>query len=210
MKKVAQERTIVEPARSPAELEKIFQFRYQVYVDEMGEKQRFADHEGRRIEDPLDPSAINIAAWHESIVIGHVRVNFSRNAPLDYYSELLGMAFAGDDHPGATSVSTRLMVASRFRGSNVTVRLCVAAFRAGLEHGIRWNFITCREHLVPLYQGLGFREYRQIVEHDEYGEVMPLVLKLDDLPHLEALGSPFAAVYRAWANGRVPRNYGTA
>lgn len=167
----------------------------------MARIQLYADHENKRIEDPLDPTAINFAAWHEEAVVGHLRVNFSRNSPLGYYSDVFGMAFAGDDHPSATSVSTRLMVASQFRGSKVTVRLCAAAFQAGLEHGIRWNFIDCNEHLVPLFKRLGFREYRAMVRHNEYGEVMPLVLKLHDQAHYDELGSPFAAIYRKWNRG---------
>lgn len=167
----------------------------------MARKQRYADHENKRIEDPLDRTALNFAAWNGEIVVGHLRVNFSRNSPLDYYSDLFGMAFAGDDHPSATSVSTRLMLAPQFRGSSIAVRLCAEAFRVGLEQGIRWNFIDCNEHLIQFFKRLGFREYRPMVQHDEYGEVMPLVLKLHDQAHFDELGSPFAALYREWNGG---------
>jgi len=37
--------------------EAIYRFRYQIYVDEMGKRLSYADHEQRMLYDPLDQTA---------------------------------------------------------------------------------------------------------------------------------------------------------
>ncbi|HZZ91256.1 MAG TPA: GNAT family N-acetyltransferase [Usitatibacter sp.] len=179
-------------------LEKIFAFRYRIYVEEMHRFQKDADHARRRIRDSLDDGAINIAAFDGDEVVGVVRANESRQSSLGAYESFFQLDRMGKDHPPHTSIVTRLMIAPHLRRSTLAVRLCIECYTLGLEEGIKWCFIDCNDHLVDFFRGLGFMPYIGKVDHEEYGEVTPMRLRLNDLEHLEAVRSPFAACLRNW------------
>ena len=49
-----------------ADCEAIYRFRYSVYVEEMNRPQRYANHEYKRISDPLDDQFARLyGAWNE-------------------------------------------------------------------------------------------------------------------------------------------------
>ena len=66
-------------AATDVELEALYAFRYRIYVEEMGRPQKYADHDMRRIRDPLDETGRNLVAWDNSEIVGCVRVNFARD-----------------------------------------------------------------------------------------------------------------------------------
>lgn len=190
----------------PADLEKIYRFRYQVYVEEMHRFQKDADHVRRRITDALDIGGINIAAFEGDEVVGVVRANESRNSRLGPYERFFQLdRMAPGQHPDHTSIVTRLMIAPHLRRSTLAVRLCIECYTLGLEEGIKWCFIDCNDHLVDFFQGMGFRPYIGKVVHEEYGEVTPMRLRLQDLKHLDAVRSPFAACLRNWLDNPLAR-----
>ncbi|MGQ0696962.1 MAG: N-acyl amino acid synthase FeeM domain-containing protein [Panacagrimonas sp.] len=184
-------------AQTAEELEAIYRFRYRVYVEEMNRVQHDADHAARRIRDALDDTAINLAAWQGDEVVGLFRVNLSGRGALDYYEAFYEMAQAGADHPARTSIATRVMVAKPLRQSDVSIRLCVAAFEVGLHHNIRWCFMDCNAYLVRFFTALGFVEYASPKVHKEYGEVRRMRLDLENHEHLRRLRSPFCGALPA-------------
>jgi hypothetical protein len=93
-------------------------------------------------------------------------------------------------------VSTKFMVAATHRKGSLGVRLATHVYQFGLERGIFFDFIDCNSHLEPVFFGLGYRRYRGRIQHPEYGDVLPLVLPVTDLVHLEAAGSPWARICR--------------
>ena len=184
---------LIRPARNALELDKISQFRYAVYVEEMGRIQHDADHVLKRISDKLDHGGINIAAFAGEDVVGVVRVNFPAGSPIGNYEDFYQLKKLGADHPRKTAIVTRLMIAPHLRRSALAVRLCAECYLLGLDEGIKWCFIDCNDHLVEFFSGLGFREYIGKVRHEEYGMVTPMRLELNDLSHLNRIKSPFAA-----------------
>ena len=184
---------LIRPARNALELDKISQFRYAVYVEEMGRIQHDADQVFKRISDKLDHGGINIAAFAGEDVVGVVRVNFPATSPIGDYEDLYQLKKLGADHPRKTAIVTRLMIAPHLRRSTLAVRLCAECYLLGLDEGIKWCFIDCNDHLVEFFSGLGFREYIGKVRHEEYGMVTPMRLELNDLSHLNRIKSPFAA-----------------
>ena len=189
----------------PGDLEKIYRFRYRIYVDEMQRFQKHADHAAKRIRDPLDDGAINIAAFEGGEVVGVVRANESRGSNLGAYEPFFQLDRMGDDHPEHTSIVTRLMIAPHLRRSTLAVRLCIECYTLGLEEGIKWCFIDCNDHLVEFFKGLGFMPYIGKIIHEEYGEVTPMRLRLHDQQHLDAVRSPFAACLRNWLDNPMAR-----
>jgi len=104
---------------------------------------------------------------------------------------LYGMSAVGDFHPQRTSITTKLMVAPQYRLTSVFVRLALASYKHALALGMRFDFMDCNLPLVPFFQGLGYRVHRGRITHPEYGEVISMMLDLEDVAHLGAVGSPF-------------------
>ena len=181
----------IREVSSNEELESIFGFRYRIYVDEMGRPQKDADHERRRIRDKLDDTAINLAAWNDGEIVGVARVNFARDGHLGMYEEFYEMSKVAGDHPNRTSIVTRMMLSPEFRQKGLAVQMFCSCFGIGLRHGIRWNFVDCNSHLVPLFLRFGYSEHLPTAIHPEYGCVHRLRLDLHDVEHLHRVGSPF-------------------
>lgn len=187
---------VIREASTEADRERVFRFRYRIYVEEMGRRQKYADPARRTIEEPFDATGHLLLAELGGEVVGTLRTNFARETDLDYYPELFGMDSVGDAFPEAVSLTTKLMVAPAMRSSSLAVRLALAVFRLGLSCGIRHDFIDCNAHLEGFFMRLGFRRYWPHVEHPEYGRVLPLRLDVDDTAHLQAIGSPLARIRR--------------
>lgn len=176
------------------ERESLFRFRYAIYVEEMGRKQTYADHAGRRIEEPLDDRAFHLAALQEGTIVGALRVNWGTDAAISYYRDLYKMTLAGPWFPRQTTMITKFMVAAPVRKSSLALRLCESAFEWGYRQGSRFDFIDCNPGLRPFFQRLGYRQIQPDVIHPEYGQVHPLVLSIADREHLAGVGSPFCRV----------------
>lgn len=185
-------KTSISVASTEAEREDVYRFRYRIYVEEMQRRQKHADHQARRIVDPLDMGGINLVARRGEEVIGVVRVNLARDGHLGPYERFYRMTERGADHPARTSICTRLMVVPEQRKGLLAVRLSKACLSVGLRAGVRWTYIDCNDHLVPFFTGLGYRRAGEPREHDEYGLVNVMLFDLDDTAHLEAIGSPLA------------------
>ena len=117
---------LIRPALNALELEKIFQFRYAIYVEEMGRIQHDASHVLKQISDKLDHGGTNIAAFSGDDVVGVVRVNFPARSCIGGYEDLYQLNKLGADHPQKTAIVTRLMIAPHLRRSTLVVRLCAA------------------------------------------------------------------------------------
>lgn len=187
-------------ASDTKELEALYRFRYQIYVEEMDRVQHHANHQQRWITDDLDKTGKNLVAYsHRSNeLVGAVRANFTRDGAIPYYEEF----FRVHDQAGATventSICTRMMIANSLRRSALAVRLFVAIYEFGLWNGIRYNFIDCNDHLVKLFESFGFRHYMGTAVHKEYGEVHPLKLDLHDEEFFREICSPFLNPYLEW------------
>jgi hypothetical protein len=195
----ANARFAIRLATSHDELEQIYHFRYRIYVEEMQRKQHYADHVRRRIRDPLDDFAINLAAWDPSgNIVGVVRANKTDAGDLGNYERFYEMETAGSAHPTCTSITTRFMVSQEYRHTTLAARLAIAVYEYGLVRGITFNFIDCNDHLVPLFKGLGFVQYLPKKYHEEYGAVTCMRLSVLDRTHLKNVSSPFLASLNRW------------
>lgn len=169
--------TSIRLTRTAEERELLYSFRYRIYVSEMNRPQKHADHAKCRIEDPFDSTGFNLVAWQEQTVVGCVRVNFAWWSDLDYYRDLLRMRELVSGYPYGIALSTRLMVDPAWRGGNLAVRLCTAAYNFCKEHGADWNFIDCNDHLIGYFQKLGYVFTHKAVHH-EYGTVNAMLLDM--------------------------------
>ncbi len=187
----------IRQAETSEDRERVFRFRYEVYVEEMKRPQAYADHAARKVEEPFDRTGhLFLAEDAASRIVGTLRTNFGRDTDFGIYRELYGMDCVAPWFPQHVSVCTKLMVAAEHRRSSLGVRLAAHVYQFNLQRGILFDFIDCNPHLEPLFLGLGYCRYRPRILHPEYGDVLPLVLPVTDLAHLDAMGSPFARLCR--------------
>lgn len=184
-------KSVIRVATSPEDRERLFQFRYRIYVEEMHRTQKHADPVRRRIEEPLDASAHLFLAEADGQVIGTARANYVRDTDLGYYRELLGFDSIPDSELSRASITTKLMVSPEHRSGTLATRLALAVFNYGRALGIRYDFIDCNPHLEAFFERLGYVRYIPKVHHPEFGSVQPMRLDSEDRAHLERIGSPF-------------------
>jgi hypothetical protein len=182
---------IIRPAETTADLEQLYRFRYTVYVEEMQRPQRYADHVHKRIEEPLDATAVNWIALKGDVIVGCVRWNCGLDTDFGEYVELYGMRCAGPYFPNQCSITTKLMTARPYRRSSLGIDLCIEAFAHALTQGVVCDFIDCNPHLERFFARFGYRNYCGRINHPEYGDVLPMVCLLIDHEHRAELDSPF-------------------
>jgi hypothetical protein len=167
-------------AASAAERAAVFALRYDVIACEQGgAADASIDSGNRTVIDPADAAGCVFAAWVEGRLAGTVRVNLLRDGPAMPYCRLLGLADVPDAERRLVSVTSRLVVAARWRGTPLFVRLCQAATRHSLAAGLSWDYIVVRPQVAPLYARLGYRSAGTAVDFPGVGSLVPLRLRLD-------------------------------
>lgn len=182
----------IKLAENEQELEEIYRFRYHIYVDEMKRKQEYADHSSRIIREPLDKGADILGIWDNGAVVGTVRFNKASVSDLGYYNDLYSMNIVGHYHPEKTSITTKLMIEKSHRNKGMFLDLASVLYDRVRLEGLEFNFIDCNDHLIPFFEFLGYRKYKERVIHHEYGEVTPMVMVGSDYEYLKNCCSPFA------------------
>ncbi|MBF0356138.1 MAG: cyclic nucleotide-binding domain-containing protein [Alphaproteobacteria bacterium] len=180
-------------ARSTDELEAVWRFRYQVYVEEMGKiALANADHKRRWLTDEMDENALILYAQEGDAVIATLRINRADRTRLPQAFETAYRLSRFDDiPPSRLSFSSRLMVARDLRGTTALHKILAKAYETGLEDGIVYDFCHCAPALIELYEHLGYRPFTDNFLDPEVGYRVPLLLALKDARHLEAVRSPF-------------------
>lgn len=181
-----------------ADLESIYRLRYEVYIEEMGRRQRYADPDRRLLREPLDEDAIHLAAFPRDggPPLGALRLHLSARSRLEVFEQLYGLT-PGTFGPRAM-VITRLITQPGARGGRASAGLLLAkaAYRLGLEESLEHGYIDCGRPLVPFFEWLGFDCIR-LFEHAEYGEIAIMHIDPRDADRLAKTDSPFLALLEA-------------
>lgn len=185
----------IKTAETAEERQRIFRFRYEVYVDEMGKKPSVTNHEARTIQDELDDGAILLYAEADGELVGTVRLNVMRQKPFpETWQRLYHIPAFAADYGDQMSMTSRMMVAKQWRGSAVSAALVVAVYHAGRNAGSLFDFCNCAPSLIEFYEQIGFRRFAPGFEDADNGYRIPLVMLVRDLDHLKQVRSP---LYRA-------------
>lgn len=206
----------VTEARSEADREKIFEFRYRVYLDELHLSPPTADHARKRLWDPLDDVSVSHALLDDGEVVGSLRVTFLEDVPdpaplIEKYS--LQPAITGLGR-SAICTTSRFILHPRIRHGTAILRLMEAAYEHGASReSVRLNYGDCSPHLVPFYEHLGYRRYTRAYNDTAYGFKILIVMLVRDRQRLERVRSPLLRVAsryaddleaRAWFEGCYP------
>jgi predicted GNAT family N-acyltransferase len=174
--------------------EALYRFRYQIFTTEQQKYRNIANHERRMLIDTVDEHALHLCLEHDGELIGsmrclhgldHVPLSWRLNLSLDKFGQFPSSHF---------SFSGRLLILPVHRGSRGLLDLIRYAYELGRSAGSQFDFISCNPHLVRFYEMMGFRRYRAYYEDPGLGFQVPMVLVSNDLPHLQAIRSPFAAI----------------
>ena len=191
----------IRVAQTDAERNAIYEFRYQVYIEELGKPYSHADHERKRLTDPLDEKATLLYSAKEGKIVGTVRINWGEDVTaFKVFAKAFNLAIFRCFPADSLSFCSRLMVHKDHRFSAVAGALSIAAYQLGRERGCQFNFAHCAPRLVRLFERMGFRQYKERFNDSEVGEQAPLVLVVEDIEHLRATGSPFLAQALALPN----------
>lgn len=190
----------VAVAETPEERERIYRFRYGIYVEEMRKRKlSYADHSTRTLRDELDEEAVLFYAETDGQIVGTIRRNLGTSPFLvEHYTHLYKLDEFGSFAPETLSFSSRLMISQTLRGSMALHLLLMAAYGHALENGALFDLCNCAPSLVGLYEHLGFRQYADNFVDPDVGYRVPMVLLLRDLGHLTTVRSPFGRKLRTY------------
>lgn len=192
--------TTIRAVRGAAELRSIEELRYRVYIREMGKAYAMADHQAGRLGDSADCVSSILGAFAEEHVVGTVRWTHAADYQASGLADGLEIsAWLPIVAPEQLVVCSRLVVDQEFRSSGrIGVSLMYYSYMSALSRGARVCVSSTQRHLVPFFQRFGFRPCGAPFFDAVSGrEQWPMVLLLDDVNHLAAIGSPFAAAARS-------------
>ncbi len=174
---------------SRTDLESVARLRYEVYVQEMGRSQTFADASTRAVHEPLDHDGIVIGAYlPDGTAIGTLRLNSSASRAIPF-REIYGWEDRERQYPGQVFLGSKLIVSPERRGQLLAVELLRRAYREALGRGWRFGFLDANDHLVSLYSRVGFRSLAH-GDHPLFGKVTIMELDLHDAEHMRSCRSP--------------------
>lgn len=185
----------VHIASTEVEKHMIYRLRYRIYIDEMegGDRHTEADTATQELQDEWDPHAHHFYVNQDEEMVACARLVLRRQGPFECEEELLLSRFE-PAYPHYLSMSSRLALHPKLRGSSLLRQLTCAMYTFARQEGIQFDFIDCHPRLLPLYSRLGYRIYRTGFNHPKYTYVIPMVLVLDDHTYLERVRSPFAPI----------------
>lgn len=196
----------VRIATTAEELSKIFAFRYRIFVQELGKSIRHADHAKRLLRDHFDPLATQLYVTDGEKIAGALRIINGRAhacPKMKHNFALSRFSHFRDEHFSFTS---RLFILPEYRGTRAFLTLLKEIYNLARKSGSILDFIVCGPKMVGLYEQLGYRRYKEHDEDPDMGLIIPMLLILDDLPHMQRVKSPFYRLAKKWPS--EPANAG--
>ena len=191
----------VHAARADDEKQRVYRFRYETLIEEMGGESVHADSTAKTVKDEIDDHAIQLYLTADDRIAIAVQVyatdrkgvpdKVAKNFNLDAFDEFDG---------GVFSFTSWLTVAKDWHGSKIASALLGAAYKIARRSGSRFDFCACAPSRVQIYQRLGYRQFTENFVDDDEGYKMPLVLLTEDESHLRAVKSPFLNLSRDLEN----------
>jgi hypothetical protein len=200
------EQISIELATTSKERSKIYRFRYQVYVEEMGKLLTDADHRRRLIIDDLDDDrGLHFYARAGSQIVGAMRLHIGQagdfpsylieNMALDRFQK-----FAANNPASQLSYTSKTMVDPRYRRSQAFYLLSATLYDTLRRQDCPFNFTVGAPYMVALYEQLGHRRYKSNFCIPGYGYMAPMVILTEDVDHLRRVRSPLWRIARKLEN----------
>ncbi len=179
-------------ARDDAQRRHAYRLRYEQYCEAQGLLRERADHDARLLVEDEDERAHLLVAYDDSELMGTLRLQWGGDGDVgpEMKATFISNTFAADVAPTKLAIGSRFVIHPRARGSTLMVRMMQACVTFCLERDVELLFGDCEPHLLHIYRSFGFRPYRDLVNHETSGVLVPLVLTIHDLEHLTHTRSP--------------------
>jgi predicted GNAT family N-acyltransferase len=188
-------------AITPEEKREIYHFRYQTYVEEMSKHLEDIDYDHQLLSDELDEWTILLYAKLDSKIIATARVNIGNIE--DFPEKVVNILslktfeiYYPENEDQKFAYVTKLMVAPSHRGSPVLYLLIAKCYEICFSNQVQFTFGGCNFHLIRLYEQMGFHHYGKKFVYPGYGLLTPIVLVINDIPHLRQVRSPLYRIAR--------------
>jgi predicted GNAT family N-acyltransferase len=196
----------IKIANEEWEKERIYQFRYQVFIEEIAKSLTYVDHKRRQFFDDLDKTSILLYAQAGNKVVGTMRITLGEpdQFPL-FLSEIFTLhkfkEILNTQRFKAIGLSTKFAIAPAFRGSTLMYKLVSETIRICQDNNIQFFFGGCNPHLIPLYERVGWRRFTKNFTDDNNGLLVPLLIIPEDTLYLKQVKSP---LYRVFKQRKTP------
>lgn len=190
-------------ARDDATRDRVFAFRYRVLVEASGLQSEYADHKTKTIREPLDHGALQIyvADMQSGETVAALRLNAGAlDSKIGNISEMGGFGPFNEFSAKALTMTSMLVIAPKYQTSSAASLAISAAYKMARKCGSLFDFTQCSPEMLPLYQKLGYRKFRDNFMDDTLGYQVPLVLVTHDYGHLTFVRSPLGAIARKMNN----------
>lgn len=199
-------------AATEAEKKKIYEMRYQIYVEEMKKDFPNADHENKMLYDQADDDANNVLFYmekHDQIAATvRVQIGTSEQYPCHFRQGCLLDDFQ-QFQPGAPilAMASRLFISPSYRKTKVFFQMILAVVQEIVEKEIPFLFVMSNPEIVNLYRGVGAKTFTQEGFWDEgVGYLIPMVFMPGDIQHMKTIGSVmYPYLSRMKPDGRAAR-----
>ena len=183
----------IRTAESEEDFCAVYRFWYQIYVKEMGRHQEddITCHKSKQLHDRLAHRGILHFAEQSGQVVGTVLTTRADDKYASKYRDLYRIDETDRQRLARSCVTTKLMVTPALRKTRLTLRLATATYDYGMRRGMQHNYIDCNDHLVGLFEKLGFVRHLSALYHPDYGDVNSMYLGVTDRIHLASTRSPF-------------------
>lgn len=197
---------IIQEAKTSEEKERVFQFRYKIYAQELNKDLPGIDHD-RKIfkEDELEDNSCILAAIDQDTgkIVGTIRSVMGSDRPLpdslvDSFRLKPLIDKIGIKH---ISYSGAFMIDPAYRGKTVASLLIGHIYILGISKGIQVDICKCELALVHLYYQIGYRPYLKPTRFSGFsGFRQPLALTTIDSDYLCKTNSPLVPVLKDGTN----------
>jgi predicted GNAT family N-acyltransferase len=144
----------IRVAETAPDREACFRLRYDVYVAELGRQLEVADHDRKQLTDADDVEGIIVGVFSNGQAVATARLNIADIQSQFVEKYALKTALTAQNR---VAIVSRLMICPTLRGTGVFKLLVNWLFALARRLAVTHAFIECREHLVRLYETIGFQ-----------------------------------------------------
>ena len=188
----------IEVVSTDEHYQAIARLRYDIYVQEMGKQPRGLDHVEKTVKDELDRYATIFAAFDGDVAVATGSVlpanALPPNSSWRSFYELSEFPVSDDKK----AIFSKLMVHPAYRGSMALPQLLLAAYDLFRSKQFEVSFMHCAPGLVPMYELLGCRRYKQGAIDPDVGFRIHMALLLGDVEYFQRVRSPLLTLAKKY------------
>jgi hypothetical protein len=197
----------VRRAETPEERQRVFEFRYRIYVEEMGKSISSANASTRTISDDLDDHAIILFIEDAGNIVATLRSYLGCVAPfpdrlLQQFDILPLLQHVPLEQIAMTSST---MMDPRWRSSTALAALSGYLYCFGRERGMTIDLLCCTPGLVRTFTRIGYRRYKDNIVVPDVGLRVPMMVQLDNMEYLKSIHSPLYPLGRQYP--QLPKDH---